>query len=268
MVSTPGSTKERDFSWMDWVSTMRFSSDGQQILFGDQHSGKLYGTFLRNMDGSPAVRLGDGDPMDISADGKWALSRLPGGPDQLALLPTGAGEPRQLTHSKVEHLDARFFPDGRIFSVGNEAGHRERTYLIDLQGNESPITPEGVRGICATSDSKTLLTANDDYTAFQLFPLDGSAPHPLSQLQKGDRPFDFTSDEHALLVRRANAQGAGEVWRVDLAGTSRTLLRSISLSEVSSVTGRPYVVLSRDAKNYAYRYNRKVSSEYIIQGLH
>ena len=268
MVSTPGSTKERDFSWMDWVSTMRFSSDGQQILFGDQHSGKLYGTFLRNMDGSPAVRLGDGDPMDISADGKWALSRLPGGPDQLALLPTGAGEPRQLTHSKVEHLDARFFPDGRIFSVGNEAGHRERTYLIDLQGNESPITPEGVRGICATSDSKTLLTANDDYTAFQLFPLDGSAPRPLSQLQKGDRPFDFTSDEHAILVRRVNAQGAGEVWRVDLAGTSRTLLRSISLSEVSSVTGRPYVVLSRDAKNYAYRYNRKVSSEYIIQGLH
>jgi serine/threonine protein kinase/Tol biopolymer transport system component len=267
MVSTPGSNTERDFSWMDWASTMRFSSDGQQILFGDQHSGKLYGTFLRNMDGSPAVRLGDGDPMDISADGKWALSRLPGGPDQLALLPTGAGEPRQITHSKVEHLDARFFPDGRIFSVGNEAGHRERTYLIDLQGNESPITPEGIRGICATSDSKTLLTANDDYTAFQLFPLDGSAPRPLPQLQKGDRPFDFTSDEHAILVRRVNSQGGGEIWRVDLAGTSRTLLRSITLSEVSSVTGRPYVVCSRDGKNYAYRYNRKISSEYIIEGL-
>ena len=106
MVSTPGSTKERDFSWMDWAWLPHFSSDGQQILFGDQHSGKLYGTFLRNMDGSPAVRLGDGDPLDISADGKWALSRLPIGPDQLELLPTGAGEPRQLTHSKVEHLQS------------------------------------------------------------------------------------------------------------------------------------------------------------------
>jgi serine/threonine protein kinase/Tol biopolymer transport system component len=268
MVSTPGGTKDRDFSWMDWASTMRFSHDGQQILFGDQHSGKLYGTFLRNMDGSPAVRLGDGDPMDISADSKWALSRLPGAPDQLALLPTGAGEPRQLTHSKVEHLDARWFPDGRIFSVGNESGHRERTYLIDLQGNESPLTPEGVRAICATSDSKTLLTSNDDYSRFQLFPLDGGAARPLSQLQKGDRPFDFTSDDQALLVRHSGPQGAGEIWRVELATPKRTLLRSISLSEVSSVTGRPYPISSRDGKNYAYRYVRKISAEYIIQGLH
>src|SRR5271165_1956218 len=267
MVSSPDHGKDRDFSWMDWTSGLRFSSDGQQILFGDQHSGKDYGTFLRNLDGSPAVRLGGGDPMDISADGKWALSRLPSAPDQLLLLPTGAGEPRQLTHSKVEHLNARWFPDGRIFCVGNEPGHRERTFLIDLQGNETPLTPEGVRAIAATSDSKELLTSNDDGTQFQMFPLDGSPPRALSQLQNGDRPYDFTPDDAAVLVRRNGAEGAAEIWRVELAGNKRTLLRTISLSEVSSTTSRPFAITSRDGKSYAYRYARKISAEYVVEGL-
>ncbi|HZC66466.1 MAG TPA: protein kinase, partial [Candidatus Dormibacteraeota bacterium] len=268
MVSSPNDAKDRDFSQMDYTHMVRFTADGQQVLLGDAHSGKLYGVFLRNMDGSPAVRLGDGDPMDMSADGKYVLSRLATAPDQLALLPTGAGESRQLTHSQVSHLDARFFPDGRIFAVGNEPGHRERTYLLDMQGHEAPLTPEGVQAIAVSPDNKFLLTRNDDFTAVQLFPLDGSAPRSLPQFQKGDRPFDFTQDGAAILTRRNTSQGAAEVWRVDLNGTHRTLLRSISLSEPVSITDRLAISMSRDGKNYAYRYARHLSAEYIVQGLH
>jgi serine/threonine protein kinase/Tol biopolymer transport system component len=268
MVSTPGNAKDRDFTWMDWTSTMRFSPDGQQILFGDQHSGAQYGTFLRNMDGSPAVRLGDGDPMDLSLDGKWALSRTVVGANQLLLLPVGAGEPRQLTHSKVSHLDARFLPDGRVFSVGNEPGHPERTYVIDPNGNETAITPEGIRGTAITTSGKLLLTVNSDGSEYQLFPLDGGPPRNIAQLQKGDRPFDFTSDDTALLVRRNGPLDSVEVWRVELAGSQRTLLHTFSLSEVSSIAGRPAVIVSRNGKNYAYRYFRKISAEYVIEGLH
>jgi eukaryotic-like serine/threonine-protein kinase len=268
MVSSPENGKDRDFSWMDWSYNARFSSDGQQVLFGDQHSGPLYGAFLRNLDGSPAVRLGDGDPLDISADGQWALSRLPSAPDQLMLLPIGAGQPRQLTHSKMEHLDAHWFRDGRIYCVGNEPGHRERTYLIDLQGHETPLTPEGFRARAATSDGQYLLTANDDSSQFQLFPLDGRPPLPLPQLQKGDRPFDFTTDDTAVLISRDGPQETSEIWRVELTGAKRTLLHSIALSDAPSTTGRPYAVTaSRNGKNYAYRYTRKISAEYIIEGL-
>jgi len=268
MVSTPGNAKDRDFTWMDWASTMRFSFDGKQILFGDQHSGAQYGTFLRDMDGSPAVRLGDGDPMDLSIDGKWALSRTSAGANQLLLLPIGAGESRQLTHSTLSHLSARFFPDGRVFSVGNEPGHPERTYVIDLNGNETPITPEGIRGIATATNGKLLLTTNTDASQYQLFPLDGGQPRDIPQLQKGDRPFDFTSDDAALLVRRNGPLDTAEIWRVELAGSKRTLLHTVSLSEVSSIMGRPVVIASRDGKNYAYRYARKISAEYVIEGLH
>jgi eukaryotic-like serine/threonine-protein kinase len=267
MVFTPEHPQAREFTWMDWAYAMRFSADGKQILFGDQHSGDLYGTFLRNLDGSPAVRLGDGDPMDLSADGKWVISRLPSSPDQFLLLPTGAGEPRQITHSKLEHLTARWLPDGRIFCTCNEAGHPERTYLIDTSGNETPLTPEGIIAIAATSDGKRLLVSDVATTKFQLFPLDGGSPQSLPQLQSGDAPIDFTSDDSAILLRRPGRDGAMEIWRVELPGGKRTLLRTFTLPEGPALANGLSATVSRDGKSYAYEYHPVVSTEYVVEGL-
>ena len=266
MVLTPDFPQGRDFTWMDWAYGMRFSADGKQILFGDQHSGAEYGAFLRNLDGSPAVRLGDGDPLDLSADGKWAISRTVASPNQLMLLPTGTGEPRQLTHSQTTHLGARWSSDGRIVSVGSEPGHRERTYLVDLDGNETPITPEGVRAIAVTTDGKHLLTINDS-SQFQLFPVDGGQPQAFPQLNKDDRPFDFTSDDAAVLVRRAGPDGSLDIWRVERVGGKRTLLRSIPLPGVRAVTTGLNAISSRDGKNFAYQYHPAISTEYLVQGI-
>jgi len=267
MVSTPDYPQGRDFTWMDWAVYMRFSADSKQILFGDEHSGANYGTFLRNLDGSPAVRLGDGDPQDISADGKWAVSVLPVAPNQILLLPTGTGEPRQITHSKINHIFVRWLPDGRLFFVGNESGHRERTYLLDVGGNETPLTPEGVRAFAASADGKRLLVYDSVHTQFQLFPLDGGQPQAVPQLQKGDSPTDFTPDGAAVFVQRGGEQGAVEIWRVELAGTKRTLIRTITLTEAPSIAGGLHATVSRDGKNFAYIYSRIISTEYVVEGL-
>jgi eukaryotic-like serine/threonine-protein kinase len=87
MVSTEDHPEPRDFTWMDWAYGQRFSGDGKQLLFGDQHNGDLYGWFLSNLDGSPAVRLGDGNPSDLSADGKFAVTVLPQRAQSVLLLP-------------------------------------------------------------------------------------------------------------------------------------------------------------------------------------
>ncbi len=267
MVTTPEFPQPRDFTAMDWAYGTRFSSDSKQILIGDQHSGPLYGTFLRNLDGSPAVRLGDGDPMDLSADGKWAIARLPVSPDQILLLPTGAGEPRQLTHTNVTHLGARWLPDGRIATVGNEPGHRERTFLVDLKGNESPLTPEGVRGIAASPDGKRLLTFNADASEYELFPMDGGAVQKITQFQKGDGPFDFTADGAGVFVRRGGPNREVEIWRVELASGKRTLLRTITPGEVPAITVALSAIVSPDGKSYAMTYVRELSTEFVVEGL-
>jgi serine/threonine protein kinase/Tol biopolymer transport system component len=266
MVFTSDHPQGRDFTWMDWVYGARFSADGKQILFGDQHSGAMYGTFLRNLDGSPAVRLGDGDPLDLSGDGKWAISRLPTVPNQLLLLPTGTGESRQLTHSKVSHTSARWLPDGRILSAGNEPDHPERTYLLDLNGNETPLTPEGIVALAVTTDGKRVLTF-DLHSQFQLLSLDGGQPQTLSIFQKEEFPIDFTSDDAAVLVRRPGRDGGIEIWRVDLAGTKRTLLHAVALPGIPSIANGLSATASRDGKSYAYQYHPSISTEYLVEGL-
>ena len=267
MVFTPEFPQGRDFTWMDWVYGARFSADGKQILFGDQHSGPLYGTFLRNLDGSPAVRLGDGDPMDLSPDGKWAVSRLPVIPYQLSLLPTGTGEARQLTSNNIEHDSARWLPDGRIFATGNEPNHPERTFVIDMNGNEKPLTPEGIRAIAVTTDGKRLLTLDAQTSQYQLFPLDGGQPQPFPQLQDGDFPTDFTPDDSAILVRRRASDGGAEIWRVDLPSSKRTLLHTIAYPAVSSIGAGIQVSVSRDGKSYSYQFHPAISTEYLVEGL-
>jgi hypothetical protein len=267
MVFTPEFPQGRDFTWMDWVYGARFSADGKEILFGDQHSGPMYGTFLRNLDGSPAVRLGDGDPMDLSADGKWAVSRLPTVPYQLNLLPTGTGEARQLTKNNFEHDSARWLPDGRIFANGNEPNHPERTFVIDMNGKETPLTPEGIRAIAVTADGKRLLTIDTQTSQYQLFPLNGGQPQPVPQLQDGDFPTDFAPDDSAILVRRRASDGGAEIYRVDLPSGKRTLLHTIAYPAVSSIGAGIQVSVSRDGKSYAYQFHPAISTEYLVEGL-
>ncbi len=268
MVVTPDHPEGRDFTWMDWAYGARFSADSKSLLFGDQHSGDRYGTFLRNLDGSPAVRLGDGDPLDLSPDNKWAISRLPSKPNQLLLLPTGPGESRQLTHSNISHLGARWLPDGRIVCVGNEIGHPERTFLIDMNGNERPITAEGTVARAVTSDGKNMITTQVSAGGqFQLVPIDGGEPRPLPQLQKDDSPQDFTADDKTILLRKFQADGSVELWKLELATGKRTLLEKVVAPGVRAASRGLNAISSRDEKSYSYTYHLAISTEYLVSGV-
>jgi eukaryotic-like serine/threonine-protein kinase len=267
MVFTPEFPNGRDFSWLDWPYLMRFSRDGKQILFGDQHVGEQYGTFLRNLDGTPAVSLGPGDPMDISDDGKFALSRLPVAPEQLMLLPTGAGESRQITHSSINHLSARWLPDGRYISLGTEGNHPERTYLADIDGKETPITPEGIVARAVSPDGKQLIALNTASGQWALTPIGSGASRPLPQIRSDDRVIDFTPDAASVLLLRANSSGGVDILRVELNGGKTSLLRTVGVVQGASQGIGLQITATRDGKSYAYEAHPAASIEYLVRGL-
>src|SRR5262249_13461709 len=76
---------EKDLSWLDDSSVEDISDDGSKILFDEtgDAAGSTHGVYLRNTDGSPAIRLADGYAGQISPDGKWVLSFTPTFPSQL-----------------------------------------------------------------------------------------------------------------------------------------------------------------------------------------
>ncbi len=133
-------SKEIDLYWHDLSQISDISRDGNTLLFSEggdaSRSGEDYVTYLRGTDGSAAVRLGPGFPLEISPDGKWALVMgSTRAPSQLVLLPTGTGEAQPLTHDGIHHQGAAWTPDGkRIVFVGNEPGHRIRYYVQRVDG--------------------------------------------------------------------------------------------------------------------------------------
>src|SRR5262249_44333692 len=62
VVTNHGAT-ERDLSWLNYSYVRDISRDGRLVLFEEQHTGR---TFVRNVDGSPAVEIGAGYAIALS----------------------------------------------------------------------------------------------------------------------------------------------------------------------------------------------------------
>jgi hypothetical protein len=185
MVGLGADGRARTLTWLDWSRGPLLSDDGATVAFTEEAEGggAGYSVFMRRTDGSPAVRLGEGEGLAVSPDGKWVLSALIRlNPIPLILLPTGAGEARPLPGDAIDHdsVPAAFSPDGRrIVFVGHERAHGRRTWLQDLDGGKArAITPEGVVGSVLSPDGR-LLAAVDASQKVALYPVDGGPSRPV-----------------------------------------------------------------------------------------
>ncbi|HUL74949.1 MAG TPA: protein kinase, partial [Vicinamibacterales bacterium] len=268
----PDETKERDLSWLDWSQPNAISDDGRTLLITEEGDGggPGYAIYLRKTDGSPAVRLGAGEAMDLSPDGKWVLAqRLNPAPAQLFLMPTGAGDTRAVTNDDITHLAALFTPDGKQFVfAGFQPNKPPRTFIQSLSGGAPrPVTPEGVTGLLMAPGG-TKVMARDSDGQRKLFPIDGGAPEPVRGLEPADGVIRFTADGRGLLVRRLIADGVAQISRVDLATGSRTPVRQIApLRESLGNGGIGQILLTPDAGAYVYGYGVTLSDLYLVKGL-
>src|SRR5205085_5265700 len=89
MIGVVNGGKDTDLSWLGSSSVVAITHDGKQLLFAEYPEHSPAGVFLRALDGSPAVRLGDGLPYAISPDGAYVLARAIDTP-RLLMLPAGA----------------------------------------------------------------------------------------------------------------------------------------------------------------------------------
>jgi eukaryotic-like serine/threonine-protein kinase len=266
----PGEAKERDLSWLDATYVRGLSDDGRKVLLGEGGSGggPNGSVYLRPTDGSLAVRLGEGYPISLSPDGKWALARLRHTtPPQLILYPTGAGRPKPLPGGMINFREqGSWFPDSkRMLLVGAEPGHRPRCYAEDIDGGDPrPITPEGVTGRLITPDGKYILAGGGQQKR-ALFPVEGGdSPRPISGLEDQDVLIRLSADGGSLYI----AQGTLpiKVYRLDLASGRREPLKEIAPSDAAGLLYIQPPYLSSDGKAYAYEYFRYLHDLYLVEG--
>jgi len=267
VVVTDNGESQRDVSWLDYSFLRAIANDGKTILFEEEgHSNNGgYRTFVRNVDGSPAVEIGLGYGVAISDDKALTLSmRLEPAPE-LWLQPVGAGQARKLTPAGWTATNGgRFFADGkRIVTIAREPNRQNRTYIQALDGGAPrAITDERVTGVLISPDQRWIAVQSPAGPA--LAPVEGGALRPIQGAQPGDAARGW-SDDGQIYV----ANGQITSLRIDklnpLTG-ARTRWRELRAPAIVGV--RPVLpFITPDGKTYAYGYGLGFSDLYVMTGV-
>jgi serine/threonine protein kinase/Tol biopolymer transport system component len=266
--------KGRNLSWLDWSRAPCLSDDGGTVAFTEEAEGggPGYSVYLRKTDGSSAVRLGEGEAIALSPDGKWVLSAIVRlDPTPLVLLPTGAGEPKPLPKDSIHHdaEPAAFFADGRrIVFVGSEPGHGRRTWVQDLEGGKArPVTPEGVVGTVLSPDGRLVAARGPDQKV-ALYPIDGGPAQPVEGIEPNSVLLRWSADPR-FLYASSGIRGAlvAKVYRVEIASGRREVWKEFSLPDPTGLSGIGCSAITPDGKTLVFTYSQQFSDLYLVDGL-
>jgi Tol biopolymer transport system component len=269
---TAGQTQEQDWSWFDRSSASAFSNDGKTVLFHEtgESAKPTYQVYLRQTDGSPPVRLGEGISLALSPDKRWALvGRSPHYPEtdaserQVWLVPTGAGEPSRVNLGDLKPIECcGFTPDSKhIVLSATEPGKAERMYLIPFGGTPAPLNIDAAHG-GFTSDGKNVLGSDDEGKCW-LFSLEGKPKQP--RVCPSGEIAGSAGDGKTVFVREGGIPAL--LYRFDTLTGKKQLVKSIAPSD----QGGTYLIdglrVTSDGKYYVYTYRRILSDLYQVGGL-
>jgi eukaryotic-like serine/threonine-protein kinase len=270
MARPPGSASEIDFSWLDGSEAADISRDGRTLLFNETAAGggETQSFYVRGMDGSPAIRLGEGTASALSADGRLVLARSPGRPrNEILLVTTGAGESRRVSLPGIERSVWFWFtPDGRriVFTASNGGAHR--FFIMDLdEGHPRPITPEGVMNYAwqqgLSPDGRFVAGSNR-----WVYPVDGGDPRPVPGIEPWEALMCWSADSRALYVLQREGLPA-RVHRVDIATGRRELWKDLMPADPAGIDGIEALKMTPDGRAYAYNFTRVLADLYRVEGL-
>ena len=266
----PGGKEEHELGWFGWSLLRDLSRDGRKVLFEEEGEGggPNYTVFVRDTDGSPPARLGTGVGEAISPDSKWVVIKpAKGGP--LSVVPTGAGESRQLTRDAVSYDSIRWLPDGKhLLAVGIEAGHGARDYLIDLSNGESkPVTPEGITGVNLSPDGKYTTVSGPDAKR-GIWPLDGGGLRLIPGLDANYRVTGWSPDGGSVyVISSRRTESIARVYRVNIVTGKMEFWKAFGAEVAAAGGGVNGPIFSPDGTAYAYVYSRSLSQVYMVTGL-
>ena len=266
-----GALREHSLTWLADSFPADLSADGKTLLFTEPGLSANYYACLRKTDGSPEVRLGDGEAEALSPDGKWVLATLLNTPPQLALIPTGPGDVQRLPIGKLDYQRfSQWFPGSRrILFAASEPGHSTRLWAQDVfpPGQPRAFTGEGVslRGNSISPDGKTVAAAGPD-GRLALYPVDGSAVQPIPGVEPGEQLVRWSADGNQLLVY-ASGRMPAQSYKVDLASGVKQAWRIFTPTDPAGALSLYAVYFTPDGKSGVYSFQRTESDLKLMSGL-
>ncbi len=272
----PGLDAEREVSWFghSWLTDV--SPDGSSVLFTGSSvvfSQSAASLFLRKLDLSPAVRLGENLEFQVgqlSPDGKWVVAASASEPNRLVLLPTGAGEVRRI-EPPADRAD--WFPDGRrVLLRMRDATAPARPAIYDVvSGSIHPVAlPEAFEGRVseqAVSPDGRRIAALGGFgpnRALWLMGLDGRPARKLGLFPE-DSLIGWSQDGEHLFFYRSEVPA--RVFQVELGSGKAEPWKELKPEDLAGVVRIGPVRVAPNGRAWAYSYTRVLSELYIAKGL-
>ncbi len=264
-----GLERERDLAWLDTSDAVDLSADGKTLLFRTENA-RMY---LRGTDGGPIVRLGEGEPFSLSPDGQWVLMRTAGS-EFLTLLPTGPGEPRNVSIPGLTGIfnpRPHWFPDGRHLVISAKRGKEDRRcFLADLEGGVPlPVSPEGTglgKGLnCWPSPDGKWVTTREGDDKLVLYPVGSGEPRRVGGLEANDRMIDWSSDSRWIYVYPLTRQWPIRVYRFDTETGRRELWKELVPADAAGLDEPQGTVIrvTPDGKYYVFSVMRILADLFV-----
>ena len=274
-LSESPSSSARDLSWHDASLPGEFSADNKSLLFleGGSATGADWDVYLRGTDGSPAIRLGIGARTSLSSDGRWVLVTKNQSPAQLSLLPTGAGEARQVTSDSLNHEDAAFLPDGQsMVFVGNAPGRPRMWYAQDLKGGQPrAFGPEGVSfahlddSVVLSPDGRNIAVVTPDKNVL-LQPIAGGAGRAVTGVKAGFTPVRWCPGGATIMLQKKEGM-AMQIFETNVTTGAQRLWKSITPPEGLAVADVRQVRIAPDCRSLAWGVWVQESRLFLMKGL-
>jgi serine/threonine protein kinase len=269
----PGETRERDLSWFDLSVPVSLSDDGRLVLLNERGdaAGPAGAYYVRKTDGSPAVKLGEGTAVDLSADGKWVLAHSPDASARLLLQPTGTGTSIPIGRGGFEKIfDGKIFPDGRrLLITANEPGKKRRFYVYEISsGKPRAISPEGFQstGRPISADGRWVVAIRDWAEDLFVFSTEGGPSRTIPDTKALD-PICWTADGKFLLALERGSLPA-RVVRIEVATGRREPWKELAPAEATGLFGVNQIRITPDGRWYVYGYARAATSDvYLVEGV-
>jgi dipeptidyl aminopeptidase/acylaminoacyl peptidase len=272
VVSSSLGKSERDLSWLDFGYLRSISDDGKTILFEEEgNESQDYVVFVRDVDGSPAIPIGEGYGLALSRDKHWALAeKLTEPVHEIWLLPVGPGEARRMNPTTLAPLfGGAFLSDGqRIVYMAREAGHRPRTWMQDVNGGDPhPITPEGITGWPVSPDDKWMLAGRTLTVADVVVSMQGGSVEDIRGLKPNDQILGWTSDGQLYVASTVmGTRAAIHIEKLNPHTGVRTAWRDLAMPAVAGIFPDPPII-TPDGATYGFDYRLRLSDLYTVNGV-
>lgn len=267
---TRGTPGQRDLSWLDWSLVADLSADGKTILMNEAGAagGANSAVYLRNTDGSRAVRVGDGFGLALSPDGQWVLAEASRFSRQLLLLSVAGVQPVMLPKTAITANWGAWLPDGKRFVfVGSAPGHGRTLFVEDTSnGPARAISPEGISATASVSpDGRFVAAVGPDGNGHE-YPVDGGPVPTIRGLAASDQLLGWSQDGRSIYV--AQGDSPIKVYRLDIFTGARTLLWQLAPAGGAGVSRIGPIRVSRDGTLCVYSYTNYLSNLFLAEGLH